>query len=390
MPKVLLAWCLVLAATAARPDYVYDGETEYWGKVVSAAGDKLLLNDGCDPGKQVTLNKKAVTRVIFGPDCKKSKAPNFASGLAACDKPVRGFNVRAEGLKEPLFVEDFLIQTSGRVRLTTPGGSAVFLEPGKLQSLNAVLKCMSSADDLLDGPHGQVAEGVCVEPRQWAVNFTGKPVSRNAIFTQGFSVLITGLNATEDRDIDVRQAFGHALTYWVSALQKARSELDPELQKFLADSFQCSAGGTCLLTPPQVVRRYCQEAAMFQVRWLRSAGPEFAGQDDVLLAKAAVQGRTLLLNAARHRFQLKPGSGAKSSDGQFNLVAVLAHELGHAFGLPDVLDGTPSIMSATVSGMSDEPTNADAKRLARELLKEIQGSPPGVISLDQCAGLSSL
>lgn len=115
-------------------------------------------------------------------------------------------------------------------------------------------------------------------------------------------------------------------------------------------------------------------------------GPAFPVEDMQLLAKAHVEGRTLLINAIDHSFVLALGA-LQTPDGRYSLVSVLAHELGHAFGLDHDDAAAASIMSAAVSTMSLEPTDADAREVARVLGREIQGSPPGALTFAGCKGL---
>lgn len=376
---------LLATATVAHADYLYDGDAERWGRVVSSSGKDVVFDVACDAARRVTVKKDQVVRMELNRDCAARPIANYASGVENCDKPVKGFVATVEGLATKPFVHDFELGPGGRIVLHAHDESVLLVEQAKLKSLIVALKCNPSraAEQMVPGP---LAEGVCFEPRQWAVNFSGVPVSRNQLFTRGFTVFVSGLGDPASGAVDARQAFGHALTMWMSALLRIRAELEPELKSFIDQSFQCGAAA-CLLTPPQVVRRYCQPSAMFLLRWVQQAGDGFGPDEKNLIAKAQVQGRTLLINAADHRFDVALGRAPRLDGGKFNLISILSHELGHAFGLADVYDGSPSIMSASVSTMSDEPTDADARRLAKILLREIKGSPPGEINIANCAGL---
>lgn len=376
---------MLLVTSAVRADYVHDGDVERWGRVVTAIGSDVVFDVACDAGRRVTLKKAQVIRMEFNADCKARQMPRYASGVEDCEKPFKGYIAMIDGLPNKPFVEDFDIGTGPRVSLRTHDGTLLIVDRPKLRSLAVALKCKLA--DASDQPNGPVAEGVCFEPRQWAVAYTGNPVSRNELFTKGFTVYVAGLGEPGSGVVDVRQSFGHALTMWMSALLRIRAELEPELKTFVEQSFQCGAGGACLLTPPQVVRRYCQPTAMFLLRWVERKGDGFGQDEQAVLAKAQVEGRTLLINAADHRFDVRLGGPPRLGGERYNLISILTHELGHAFGLPDWYDGQPSIMSASVRGMSEEPTNDDARRLAQVLLREIKGSPPGEINLASCAGL---
>lgn len=377
--------CWLLAVTSmARADYVHDGDVERWGRVVMATGGDIVFDVACDAGRRVTLKKSQVVRMEFNADCKARQMPRYASGVEDCEKPLKGYVATVNGLPNKPFVEDFDIGTAPRVSLRGHDGSLLLVDRSKLRSLAVALKCKLT--DAAEQPAGPVTEGVCFEPRQWAVAYTGNAVSRNELFTKGFSVYVAGLGEPGDGVPDVRQSFGHAITLWMSALLRIRAELHPELKVFVEESFHCGKTA-CVLTPPQVVRRYCQPTAMFLLRWVEREGDGFSQDEQALLAKAQVEGRTLLINAADHRFDMRLGGFPRLEGDRYNLINILAHELGHAFGLPDRYDAEPSIMSASVRGMSKEPTDDDARRLAQVLLKEIKGSPPGEINLAGCAGL---
>jgi predicted Zn-dependent protease len=241
-------------------------------------------------------------------------------------------------------------------------------------------------------PHhqpGPFAAGFCYEPRAWAVAFTGRPVSRNQIFTQGFSIFVATANQQGTVMPDVREAFGHALTLWTAALERIRNELDPDLRVFIDRSISRSTtGGYTLLTPPQAVRRFCKETAMFEVRWVTGRGRAFPEEDQHILAKAQFQGRTVFVNAVDHAFSIDL-KAVRADDGTHSLVAIMAHELGHAFGIGHDHASPTSIMSPNASRMSKNPTDDDARLLARVLLQDIKGLAPGEISFAACEGLSS-
>lgn len=378
-------WLPLAAVTLAHADYVYDGDAERWGRVVTSSGADLVFDVACDASRRVALKKDRVVRMELNRDCAARAIAQYASGVEDCDKPIKGFVAIVEGLATKPFVQDFELGADGRIVLHAHDGSVLLVEQAKLKSLTVTLKCApaQAAEQLTPG---LLADGVCFEPRQWAVNFTGKPVSRNQLFTQGFTVYVAGLGEPASGAVDARQAFGHAMTMWMSALLRIRGELEPELKAFVEQSFRCGATA-CMLTPPQVVRRYCQPSAMFLLRWVEQPGDGFGPDEKNLLARAQVQGRTLLINAADHRFDVALGRAPRLDGGKYNLISILTHELGHAFGLPDIYDGSPSIMSASVRTMSNEPTDADARQLARILLREIKGSPPGEINIANCAGL---
>jgi hypothetical protein len=136
---------------------------------------------------------------------------------------------------------------------------------------------------------------------------------------------------------------------------------------------------------PQVVTVRCPQLAMAIVNVSLGRG-RFA--DPSIVALAQPEGRTTFLNAGDFRFfsRLAP----RADDPAVNLIAVMTHELGHAFGLPDE-DGPPeeSVMAGVQPDLRRmrDPTAADVRRFAGILRQSISGARPGEFNALKCAGL---
>jgi Matrixin len=382
------AVALTAGAGVAKADVLHHLKKAYTGRIVAVSVSDVKLEIGCDPTRIITLDKASIGLVELNARCTDAVASSRpAIEVPTCATPVRGWEAAVSGLAARPFVKDFDFFSPLAVLLRYHDDSVLIVERGKLERMFPTLRC--EIDPIPHYEPGPFAAGLCYEPRAWAVAFTGRPVSRNQIFTQGFSIFV----ATGDRQgaamPDVREAFGHALTLWTAALERIRNELDPDLKAFIDRSTSRSAtGGYALLTPPQAVRRFCRETAMFEVRWVTDRGLAFPEKDQHILAKAQFQGRTVLVNAIDHAFSLKLNA-VRADDGTHSLVSIMAHELGHAFGIGHDHASPTSIMSPNASRMSRDPTDEDARQLARVLLQEIKGLAPGEVSFAACEGLSS-
>jgi hypothetical protein len=171
---------------------------------------------------------------------------------------------------------------------------------------------------------------------------------------------------------------------WMAALDHIKSTLSPDLQAYLTKIKGCSPGGYCLLTPPQVVEVRCPSSALFIVRWVTTASEVAFLDTDV--AKARMQGRTVLINADTHVFRSDLAMQQIKEVSTINLITVMAHELGHSFGLIHSKQ-VPSIMAPSLSLLARQPTDDDAAAFAGLLEQSIQGGPAGEFNASDCAGL---
>lgn len=134
-----------------------------------------------------------------------------------------------------------------------------------------------------------------------------------------------------------------------------------------------------------MIQVVCKENASLIVRVSAARGGDFPKADADYLAKSQIEGRTVLLNEADHRFEYT--LTRKVDPGGYDLIWVLAHELGHSFGLPDEYLGPehPSIMNPDTRPL--EITEDDALALGKSLEQSIRGATPGYFNATQCGGL---
>lgn len=248
----------------------------------------------------------------------------------------------------------------------------------------------------------ELPAGSCSEPRQIAVAFDyGTPLN-NKILTNGFSfhIRLSGTppaNWDEERAAaDVLASFGRSLTIWTAALQDNDALLTPSVRAFVQARQSKSSGGFVLLTPPQVIRLRCPHTAKFVVEFNFGGDGVFPASSLFLtLAKARVEGRTIALNMRdvtcfKTFDALNLGQLSLRQDNCVNLLPVLMHELGHAFGLDHVPVGSGSaLMNPVLSGSATVPTQIDVKALVSALDRSISGARPGELEYRQAEGLQA-
>jgi hypothetical protein len=238
----------------------------------------------------------------------------------------------------------------------------------------------------------------CHEPKQFAVAFDyGTPFS-NKILTNGFSyVLRTSGEVPNGFDLkrfgqEVRSAFQSAVTIWVSAMADRNSLLSPSVREFIKSRTSTSSSFR-LLTPPQVLQLECPHVATFVVE-LAFAENALFPRFPLILARAKIEGRTIALNMrfkcyrSELKFDANKQLNFETSDGCINLIPVMTHELGHAFGLQHVdRAGEPALMDSQFSRTALTPTDKDVGDLGSALERSITGAAPGMLEFKESAGV---
>jgi hypothetical protein len=241
--------------------------------------------------------------------------------------------------------------------------------------------------DLLDEEPSFPAS-FCFERFRPVVNFGVEPIFNNEIFTRGFTVYVAFDGPVGDaeraRAVEtVVQALRTSTLIWVSLLQENRERLPERLREYLG-TVVARASSYQLLSSPGVTEVDCPAHAMMIVNWI-TAGQNVFPRRREYLAKAQLQGRTILVNARDFRYRWDLRRAAALEPGEVDLITVMLHEFGHSLGLGHAPEGTASVMSSRDPAAMPTPYDFDA--LVAILEKSIRGSAPGDFNLSHCSGL---
>jgi len=241
----------------------------------------------------------------------------------------------------------------------------------------------------------------CREARQFAAAFDYRTPLSNRILTNGFSFYVRMAGEPPAHfDVpgasdDLRSSFGTALTIWMSALQDNDDLLTPAVRAFVAGRTYKSTGGYSMLLPPQVVRLSCPHAATFIVEFNFGAGDTFPTTlGTLMLARARLEGRTIALNLRdvdcfRNMLRFDNSKRlALRDDRCVNLLPVLTHELGHAFGMDHIPESAgTALMNSQLSERGTVPTRLDVAAFVATLARSITGAAPGALEFRASEGL---
>lgn len=380
--RVLISVLFFSVGAASYADVVSANDQQF-GSLVKIDSKTVSIRPGCSPNAPPREQPWTDVRyVIFDDQCMPHYVAPPVAGIANCGGPTMTvYQVRYKAgevldASEVAFDGTFL-----RARRLT--SEWVVEHRDKVSYILKATRCQSAAQSQDSWP-----STACIEPAQWAVNWSPSPVAENQIFTKGFAIRVQWDGTTEQQagvsEEDVRMAFQSALTLWTSALFMHRNDLDAELVRYV-ESVTSRSPQMQLVVAPQVVRVNCPQFAMALVN-VSASSTIF--RDRSVVALSQVQGRTTFLNSRDFRFFSRLSS--KPDDPPVNLVAVMTHELGHAFGLADE-NGAPeeSVMAGVQPDLGHirEPTAADVKRFAVLLRQAITGAKPGEFNAVRCAGL---
>lgn len=273
---------------------------------------------------------------------------------------------------------------------------------GERREVAAIKRLSWCADTTATPPAAVLPAAACREPRQFAVAFDYGTPFNNKILTNGFSfhLRVAGRPPAsfdvENAAEHVLSSFGRALTIWTAALQDNDPLLTPTIRTFLRSRTSTSAGGYTLLTPPQVVRLRCPHTAVFVVELNFGGDETFPSRSLFLtLAKAKLEGRTIALNmrdvdcfATMTKFEA--GQYALKDERCVNLLPILTHELGHAFGIGHIADGQGrALMNPVLSNHATVPTALDVSALVAVLERSVQGARPGELQFRDAPALQA-
>ena len=246
-----------------------------------------------------------------------------------------------------------------------------FLTPSPVSAPKEVPSAIPSALPI----HNAAA---CSEPQKWIVGKAGKPIYRNRLYVEGLPYYVEYAGSKDQYDrsrpaIDsvrheIFQAFANAMTMWGSSLLLIKKELPHELRVYVDSMTRCTPSA-CLFTPPQVVEVNCRDNAAFILRLYMPKGDKFPQSSRSVAALAQIEGRTVALNNTYLYYVYDP-RWTKLVDGRrVNLRTVLAHELGHTFGIEHNTLNIRSVMrEAPDTLFSATPTVEDARSGLIQLL----------------------
>lgn len=361
--------------------------------------DEVRISAGCSSQRVVRLEDDLVVPIAsICDDSTWSKEPARKSECTG--RMMMVLAVRFVGSATPVIAQGFSIADQGfHIQLLTALEDA-HGPSSQVESVSRVRWCTD-----LGGP--EVAEpalppGSCREPRQFAAAFDYNTPLSNKILTNGFSFYARLAGDPPDGfDLpavleDVRSSFGTALTIWMSALKQNDDLLTPRVRAFITSRTSTSQNGYQLLLPPQVVRLACPQAATFVVELNFGSGDTFPDTPGTLmLARARLEGRTIALNLRDvdcFKPILKFGIADKTlplrDDRCDNLLPVLAHELGHAFGLEHVPDSAGiALMNERLSEAGSVPTRIDVAAVVAAFERSVVGAAPGALEFRASDGL---
>jgi Matrixin len=390
----LAFWTLNLLGSAIAPssaDTVFTDLEAIHGKVLGLNKDGVTFQPGCAQSDRRKLSWTEVRDVTFNPNCNTPSARLPSAGVDVCStKPVRRLVIFFRNQSEPIYADDVNFDGSDAFHYTDMVGGKVAHGPiSEVSGISSRLVCSdkkSEASPPLE---------FCIEPRQFAVNFSYDAPFGNKILTRGFSFFLefaptekesTHEKATEMRML-IREGFGTALNIWTSEMWRNRKAIDGGLSEFLDSLTSKSANGFVLFTPPQVVSLECPQSATFVVRVYTANVAPFASMVSRKVAYAQKPGRTVLLNFADYRcWKHKYFEFVIEQDTRcLNIVPILVHELGHAFGL-NHSNESDSIMAETI--YVTKPSESDILNLAAQLLRTVEGERPGVFEFTTDNGVA--
>ena len=338
----------------------------------------------------VEFPRSEVRRAERNEACRPKPITPYSAGGGLCtDTPLELYEVRLKRPNQTIFAAEVAL-ADGRLHIRTPSGLETMHGPDKrFVSATRGLFCRTTL------PPETPLKGFCTETTARAINFGTDPVFENQILTRGISFYLEddrghAIAPDDERGAIVREAFGNAITQWMSALQDLGPRLPAGASSQLGGMIASTPNGYAVLTPPQVVRLGCPDTAMFMVRYLSQDTRPVTVGGVIKAARAQVAGRTIYLNGVTYpcwRASLKAEvlvpSEVPGGATCMNLTPVFVHELGHAFGLAGHRDsGDASIMDSVISPDRVWPTPEDGLALTSILLQPVTGTAAGRLDAD--------
>jgi hypothetical protein len=369
---------------SAHADVVETRDTTLFGKITSLSRTQVVMAIRCDKREMRTIDRALVRSMIFDKACRSYSGMLPTAGMQPpCDRArlvayevtfTTGGSILGEAVN---------MNANGRVNISL--GSHGSISGPRSQVLNIVRR--EVCPELLDAKPS-FPPSFCFEPFRPVVNFGVEPIFNNQVFTRGFTVFVTFDAALEQAErssaiAKVTQALRTATLIWVSLLQENRARLPERLRDYLGTVVARSEKYQ-LVSSPGVTEVDCPSNAMIVVNWM-TAGPKVFPRPREYLAKAQVQGRTILINARDFRYRWDLRRAAALEPGEIDLITVMLHEFGHSLGLEHAPEGTISVMSS--NDPASMPTSYDFAQLVAVLERNVRGAAPGDFNLTYCSGL---
>lgn len=373
-------------STRTMADTLILSDRLVYGRLVSIGLADVTFATQCGPTQK--FPRSAVQQVQRNGSCKpKPIRPSSAGGDLCRDVPLELTEVQLRDPVQTFDVSEFAM-FGGRIHLRSADGATQFHGSDKrFVSMRRSLVCRNEVRDIASLP------GFCKEDTQHAINFGSDALFPNRILTRGISFYLeddrgSGIDRSDQNAIEIRLAFGNAVTQWMGALQDLGNDLPTAVRPVLNAMISHSPNGYTMLAPPQVVQVGCRDTAMFVVRFVADSAKSMVIDGRVKAARAELKGRTIWINGKTYPCwkadltqNLWLPQQSLANQACANLTPIIAHELGHAFGLV----GHQNLPGASIMDTSLRiayPTHADALSLANILLQPTTGSAAGRMDMD--------
>lgn len=391
----IIVWILFCIAATAYAQSPSVGTQD--AAIVMVTPEYVQVNGGCNPSQKIKLTSGAIFKLddVCVPSGWGHKEQETSACLGAT---ISILAVTLHNQIEPVLVESLVVsERNFHMRLFGRLEDA----HGARSELNEISRLEWCIGTTFTSDPQPLPLSTCREPRQFAVEFNYLSPLSNKILTNGFSFYIR-VAGTPTREFrfdsfadEVLTSFQRAITMWVASLSDHDALLTPAIRNFIASRTSKSAGGYTLLTPPQVIRLNCPHTATFVIE-INFGGdglfPSFPSP--IMLAKGRLEGRTIALNLKDVTcFRTMPEFNAEKrlqfSDGRCtNLLPVLTHEIGHAFGIEHIEEISGSaLMNPRLADTTLEPTQLDVRALVSVLEKSITGAKPGILEFRASEGV---